>query len=211
MAFGRRLHLVSALALGSVLAPFSAASPQDSQSQQSSSVAEAARRARAQKKKSDKAPKVITDETFPATHQPGKDAINVGAPPEPVSPEDTARAAGEQSADKEADEAAAKEDAEITELKKQLAEAEKQLDLQKREFALDSEAYYSKPDFANDKAGKAKLDAEQQAIQAQQPEVDRLKARLAPMLERQSRRKPKGSQSPASQNEKAATPAPPQS
>ena len=199
MVFRSCVQLIFALAVSGFVVPFVGAQAQDPQ--QSSSVAETARRARAQKKKSDKAPKVITDENFPANHQPGQDTINVGAPPEAANPDDAAKATADQAAQKETEEsAAAREDAEITELKQQLADAEKQLDLQKREFVLDNEVHYSKPDFSSDKAGKAKLDTEQQAIKDQQQQVDGLKARLAPLLERQSRRTPKPTAQPASQN-----------
>jgi hypothetical protein len=93
------------------------------------------------------------------------------------------------------------EDPEIAKAKEQVAEAAKRLDLLQRELALDQDSYYSKPDFASDKDGKAKLDAEQQQINDQRAEVDRLKAHLAD-LER-IRREKKGS---ASQKSEAAPP-----
>ena len=60
-----------------------------------------------------------------------------------------------------------------------LDQAEQQLRLLQREFALDQNTYYSKPGFAQDTAGKARLDAEQQQIQSLQSEVDRLRSELA--------------------------------
>lgn len=56
--------------------------------------------------------------------------------------------------------------------------AEKELKLLQREFDLDQSAYYSKPNYAGDTSGKAKLDAEQQQIESLQSEIDRLKDEL---------------------------------
>ncbi len=55
---------------------------------------------------------------------------------------------------------------------------EKELKLLQREFDLDQSAYYSKPNYAADASGKAKLDAEQQQIASLQSEIDRLKDEL---------------------------------
>jgi multidrug resistance efflux pump len=63
--------------------------------------------------------------------------------------------------------------------KKELAQAEHELDVTQRKAALDSDAYYSKPDFANDKDGKANLDAEAQQISEKKQAVETLKARVA--------------------------------
>ena len=68
------------------------------------------------------------------------------------------------------------EDAEI---QRKLGAAEQQLKLLQSEFALDQAAYYSKPNYADDAAGKAKLNAEQEQIQSLQSEIERLKDELA--------------------------------
>jgi type I restriction-modification system DNA methylase subunit len=60
-----------------------------------------------------------------------------------------------------------------------LDRAEQQLKLLQREFALHQDTYYSRPDYTEDTAGKARLDAEQQQIQSLQSEVDRLRSELA--------------------------------
>jgi cytoskeletal protein RodZ len=65
-------------------------------------------------------------------------------------------------------------------IQEQLDSAESQLKLLLQQFNLDQSAYYSKPAYAGDTAGKAKLDAEQQQIQALQEEVDRLRDQLPP-------------------------------
>lgn len=68
-----------------------------------------------------------------------------------------------------------REDAKIRE---ELDSAESQLKLLLQQFNLDQSAYYSKPDYAGDTTGKARLDAEQQQIQVLQEEVDRLRKQL---------------------------------
>ena len=65
-------------------------------------------------------------------------------------------------------------------IQKKLDSAEKELKLLQREFDLDRAAHYSKPNYAEDTAGKAKLDSEQQQIQSLQSEIERLKEELPP-------------------------------
>jgi len=48
--------------------------------------------------------------------------------------------------------------------KKMLAQLQSELDLLKRQLALNSETYYSNPDYAHDTNGKAKLDDLQKMI-----------------------------------------------
>ena len=76
------------------------------------------------------------------------------------------------------------EDAEI---QRKLDSANQQLKLLQSEFALDQAAYYSKPDYASDSAGQAKLDAEQQQIESLQSEIERLKDELAAAKANQNR------------------------
>jgi hypothetical protein len=64
------------------------------------------------------------------------------------------------------------------EIQGQLDSVEAQLKLLLQQFSLDQSAYYSKPDYSSDTAGKAKLDAEQQQIQELKDEVERLRQEL---------------------------------
>lgn len=204
-----RLSFFVSLTAACVLLSFATpARQQNNPSQQTPSVADAARRARQQKKNSAKASKVIDDDNLAPNLRPGPDSINVGAPASELSnPGEVGNTANaDQAAHKQADPSAAGEDAEIARLKEQVAQSEKELDLLKREFALDSEAYYSKTDFSSDKAGKAKLDSEQQQISDKQQELERLKTGLAALQE--LRRKPKSAQAPSGQSEKPANPQP---
>src|SRR5260370_37721223 len=60
-----------------------------------------------------------------------------------------------------------------------LDQAEQELNLLQREFALDQDTYYSNPDYAEDAEGKAQLDAEEQQIEYLQSEIERLRQNLA--------------------------------
>jgi dynactin complex subunit len=57
--------------------------------------------------------------------------------------------------------------------------AEQQLNSLERELALDQDTYYSKPNYAGDSVGKAKLDAELEQKQSLQSEIERLKSELS--------------------------------
>lgn len=171
-----------------------------SQDTQSPSVAEAARRAREQKKKSEKTEKpgkVITEDTLkPASGDPQtaalpgqpKPAESSTASAEESGNRSAPGAAGSQGAAKASAAPAEKPDGEKTKaeeaaLKQQLAQAEKSLDLLKRELALDQDTYYSNADYVHDTAGKAKLDSLKQQIAGKQQDIERLKTRLAAVRE----------------------------
>jgi hypothetical protein len=57
--------------------------------------------------------------------------------------------------------------------------AEQELNSLQRELALDQDTYYSKPNYAEDVAGKAKLDAKLEQKQSLQSEIERLKSELS--------------------------------
>ena len=65
---------------------------------------------------------------------------------------------------------------EIMQLKSRIAEMEDLLKWQKRKLALDQDVVYSNPNYTDYQTGQAKLDAEQQQIDDEEQEVDRLKA-----------------------------------
>ena len=153
------------------------------QSQDSPSVAEAARRARAQKKNSDKPAKVITDENLNVKEGDVQSAA-AGQLRMPGSPETQAKpAAGAQVAPAGEGPKKASEDERVAKeraaLKAQIKEALTDLDLLHRERTLEQDTYFSNPDYVHDTAGKAKLDALKQQESDKQEELDRLKARLA--------------------------------
>jgi len=57
--------------------------------------------------------------------------------------------------------------------------AGQELDLLQRQLVLDQDTYYSKPNYAGDTAGKARLDAKLQQSQNLKSEIERLKGELA--------------------------------
>jgi len=169
-----------------------------SQDDQSQSVAEAARKAKEQKKKAPaKNNTVITDDTLnlrPASYDTG------AAPPagtvinttpvmpstqgsaqnsaEPAKPADASASAATQTEFKKSEQAA-----EIAKEKELLKQMQSELDLLKRRLALDSDSFYSKPDYAHDSDGKAKLDELQRNIDDKKSYVDDLKKHLQELMQ----------------------------
>ena len=169
------------LAVSVVLA--SALLPAAGFAQSQDSVAEAARRARAQKKNAEKPAKVITDETLEVKKGDVQSAAAEqlrmpGTPETPAQPTPANAPSSAAQNEKKAseDEKLAKE---LAALKEQIKQAQSDVDLAKREQALQQDTYFSNPDYVHDTAGKAKLDALKQQITDKQQELDRLKARLA--------------------------------
>src|SRR4030081_3450069 len=153
--------------------------PQSQQtSSQSSSVVEAARRTREKKKnQQSKSAKVITDDDLDRKNYPaGNEGLNVGSAPtlETQPPSSRAVAAAEaasSSAGQQNPKDAGDRDPEVARLKEQIADAEKDLDLDRRQLALDQDSYFSNPDHSRDSAGKTKLQDELQQIAAKLQEV----------------------------------------
>jgi len=172
------MRLAASVVLASALIPAAGfAQSQDS-------VAEAARRSRAEKKKnSEKPAKVVTDETLEVKKGDVQSAA-AEQPRMPGAPETQAQpapanapsSAGQNEKTAPEDEKRAKE---LAALKEQIKQAQSDLDLGKRELALDQDTYFSNPDYVHDTAGKAKLEAVKQQIADRQQVLDRLKARLA--------------------------------
>jgi len=170
------------VALPAVLAAALLPAAAFAQSQDTQSVAEAARRARAQKK-SEKPPKVITDETLDVKKGDVQSATAEqlripGTPETQAQPTPANAPSSAVQSEKKAseDEKLAKE---LAALKEQIKQAQGDLELLQREQSLEQDNHYSKTDYAHDTAGKAKLDSLKQQISEKQQELERLKARLA--------------------------------
>ena len=187
-------YITLRLALPAVLSVTLLPAAAFAQSQDSQSVAEAARKARAQKKNTEKAPKVITDETLevkkgdvqsataeqprmPGSPEAPAQPAAAAAPGTPASP--AATAARSDSKDK-------KDSKEVADLKVKIKRAQDDLDLLQREQSLENDRYYSQTDYAHDTAGKAKLDDLKQQASDKQQELERLKVRLAELQPAQS-------------------------
>lgn len=155
-----------------------------SQDSRSQSVADAAKRAKEAKKNASAKSKVITDDDIDSRRgKPGEDGLSTpavqsgsGAPPNAPSAPEASDASKEK---KPADASAEKtEDPEVKRLKVELAQAQQDLDLAKRETALAQDSYYSKTDYARDTAGKAKVDALRQQVSDKEKSVQDIKDRL---------------------------------
>jgi hypothetical protein len=182
------------LALPVVLAAALLPAAAFAQSQDTQSVAEAARRARAQKKNTEKPAKVITDETLDVKKGDVQSATAVqltmpGSPETPAPPAaGAATAQGGASGDAASAQASKipSEDDKVrgalkerVALKEKIKDAQSDLDLLQREYQLDQDSFYSSPDYAKNTSGKEKLDAMKQQITNKQQELDQLKVRLA--------------------------------
>jgi hypothetical protein len=173
--------IISRLALSVVLVSALGSGVAFAQSQDS--VAEAARRSRAQKKNSEKPAKVVTDETLEVkkgdVQSAAAEQLRMPGTPEAQAqpaPANAPSSAAQNEKKASENEKLAKE---LAALKEQIKQAESDLDLAKREQALQQDTYFSNPDYVHDTAGKSKLDAIKQQITDKQTELDRLKARLA--------------------------------
>jgi hypothetical protein len=162
--------------------------------QQDQSVADAARHNREQKKNVVRRARVISDDDLDREDfRSGREGLNVGAAPTLQTGAPSASVVAAETADKAAIAATrepvpsaneTKEDVEIAELKARIAGAEADLDLQRRELALDQDTVYSNPNYSDSHAGKAKLDAQRQKINQRQHEIEGLEAQLVVLQER---------------------------
>jgi hypothetical protein len=183
---------VLALAAFTIMAPGARSqSSQDRPAADSSSpsIADAARRSREQSKSTTKPSKVITDDDLDRKNiKPGAQGLTVDAPAKlettPPTADTVAAAATTASAASDSATAPApNDDPEITRLKEAIAVVEQDADLSRRELSLEQDTFLSNADHEHDAAGKAKLAALQQEIDAKQQDIDRLKTRLAAMQE----------------------------
>ena len=208
-------RLIAMLLAAGVCLPNATLAQSQQSASQDSSVADAARRNRDQKKNSATSSKVITDDDLDRHEfKPGKGGFNVMAPPqlETEAPSAEAVAAAEAADDASGEEAqkeAVAQDADIAKLKVQITQGEKDLDVLRRQLALDQDSYLSKTDYAHDTAGKSNLDNEKQQINDRQEANERLKTRLAALEELKSHRKParkKAAPPPQTENPPSAPP-----
>jgi|HubBroStandDraft_6_1064221.scaffolds.fasta_scaffold79236_2 hypothetical protein len=184
-----------ALGLGILLVlPAGALSAQSSGQSTSDPLAAAAKRAQDSKKDQSKSARVWDNDTIPkAGHEisvvGSNDAIADGANPA-VAPDGTVVASPDGAAG--ANPAApapgpapnqadldAKIQAQINDAKENIASMKTDLDLMQRTEVLDSQMYYSKPDYSNDRAGARKLTDEQAKIAEKQQAIDEAEKKLA--------------------------------
>jgi hypothetical protein len=161
---------------------------QQTQEQAENSIAAAARRARENKKEHAKPTKVWDNDNIPTSAAslsvvgnapPADNSANQPAnvPPGSAAPgaANSASADASKKSAVEADLAAAKE---------RLQTLQNDLDIAQRKSTLDSQMYYSKPDYAADKVGAATLEDEQSQLEAKRQEVADAKKRVADLEEK---------------------------
>jgi DNA repair exonuclease SbcCD ATPase subunit len=130
-------------------------------------------------------PPIISGHNLDTEHfQPGSSGLDVGSPPlldsQPPAPARVTKVELEEriaSLQKVLRYVCEPPDAARIQI--QVDDLEQQLNLLRRQFDLDQDAYYSKTNFAEDTAGGAQLDAEQQQIQSLQTELEQLRQQLA--------------------------------
>jgi len=160
-------------------------------STQQDDVAAAARRVREQKQQQAKAVKVWDNDNIPKSPA-GLSVIGQAAPEnKPATADSSANTEGkpvdagagkkialtpaEQKSVVETDLAAAKE---------QLQTLQNDLDILQRKYTLDQQTYYSKPEYASDKAGAASLQDEQDQIDAKQQEMIAAQQKITDLQEK---------------------------
>ncbi len=175
MMIGRQnlgiLLIASAMVLTGTTAGLAAARP----GQQGDSLAEAARRAQSEKKSAPATQKVWTNEDIPRT--PGDISI-VGVADAPSAADNSGGASTKPAAPANNGNKPRKTDKDAAAIQSDLATAKldlntltTDLDILTRKQVLDSQSYYSKPDYASDTAGAAQLSDEQAEVDAKKQEV----------------------------------------
>lgn len=130
-------------------------------------------------------PPIISDHDLDTEYfQPGSSGLNVGSPPlldsePPASSRVTEVELEERIASLQKALRYVCEPPDAARIQIQIDDLEQQLNLLQRQVAVDQDAYYSRPDFTEDTAGKAQLDAEQQQIQSLQSEIEQFRQRLS--------------------------------
>jgi hypothetical protein len=139
---------------------------------QGDALADAARRAQAEKKSQPATQKIWTTEDIPTT--PGDISI-VGTVTAPPATDKTASAPGtpvKNVKPANSGRSRATIQAELDSAKLDLNTATTDLDILTRKRTLDSQTYYSKPDYASDTQGAAQMQDEQNEIDAKKQQVD---------------------------------------
>src|SRR5262249_55967235 len=117
------------------------------------------------------------EESAPNSAEPRKapDEKPADAPAPVPSPEAASTEADAQKAAEQAEE--------IAKTKELLQQLQSELDLLKRQLALDSDTFYSKPDYAHDSNGKSQLDDLQKTIYDKLSSIESVKERLEVLIE----------------------------
>jgi hypothetical protein len=129
-------------------------------------------------------PKVISDgDVDMKNFKPGSSGFNVGSPPllqsQPQAPARVTEVlVDEKIASLKRALRISCESPKDGEIQAKLDQAEQDLKLLQRQLALDQTTYYSSPNYSENTAGKAKLDAELEQVHSLQSEIERMKGEL---------------------------------
>ncbi len=147
--------------------------------QQAESPADAARRAREEKKDQGKPAKVWDNDNIPAVSgvvnvvgQTPQSSSNASAAATTQSTAGTALPPAASQAKPTAKDIRTRQDEDLASAKQRLQDVKSELDILQRKNTLDSQMYYSKPNYSTDPEGGAKLDVEKAEMDAKKLEVD---------------------------------------
>jgi len=147
------------------------AQPTSSAAPQTESPADAARHSREQKKSQPKPAHVWDNDNIPKEGN-GVSVVGSTETPAPAPAEGVAAPAVSV-------ENKGQLDAAIQQAKDKIADLEQNLDIAQRKFTLDSDMYYGKTNYQDDKAGKAALDTEQADVTNKKRELQEARDILA--------------------------------
>jgi hypothetical protein len=146
--------------------------------QQAESSADAARHAREQKKDQGKPAKVWDNDNIPDA----KGEVNVVGQTPPSSGDATAGGGAQSTAATSAAAAASRAksagkdvralQADLAAAKQRLQDVKTEYDILQRQYTLDAQTYYSKPNYSSDPDGGAKVDAEKAEMESKKLDVD---------------------------------------
>ncbi|HEV3220075.1 MAG TPA: hypothetical protein VGZ48_09910 [Candidatus Acidoferrales bacterium] len=173
----RRLWLGGAICAMAVTGLAAGAAAQSGQDEQNPpSLGEIARRLRAQRPVTQEAKMVWTNDNIPKN--PFGISV-VGPPPPPPAEDASAKPAVPASPAPAKPKPATDLEADLAAAQAKLETLEKELDLDKRDYLLQQQGYYTNPMATQDPQIQASLAAGRDAIDAKQTEVDKAKAEVA--------------------------------
>jgi len=173
---------VGVIASATVILTPSVSARQSSQGQQAPpSLGEVAKRARAQKQGAPTAKKVWTNDNIPTNPS----AISVVGPPpaeEKADADEEAKSEKKATASGEKPKSLKEMEAELAKAQEKLALHEKELDLSKRDAALQQQAFFADPRANQNDAGQAQLAEAQKHLDTMQQDLEKERASVAELL-----------------------------
>jgi len=180
-AYGLGLGILLALPAGMLSAQ--SAAPASSAQSTSDPLAAAAKRAQDSKKDQPKPARVWDNDNIPTAGHAisvvgANDAVADGTNPA-VAPDGAASGANPAAPAPNQVDQDAKIQSQIANAKENIASLKTDLDLMQRTMVLDSQTYYSKPDYSTDRGGAEKLTDEQAKIAEKQQAIEEAEKKLA--------------------------------